>query len=290
MAQPENLVRQRSGPGLAVAQYPHLPMEPQVLAGQLPSGPPDALRPLLLPVEAFVQLEDLLVPPARLVVEPGDLLAQRPDSVLLVRGPLQGGAPPGRSGPRPGRALTGLRCRQGLAQPGVLLAQRPAAVSKADVMPASERSVSRRATSACKDGTSLAVRRASFVSSTASLSLRRQALNRDFHEPPSLRAATSAQRSSSARASAASARARSRSHCDRQSRGACSGTDTGDNRTPPLPSTSVKPVPKSSSRTTMRTTIAHGKSRYQQKDSTLWGLASTWEMRLRDPFHGLTNC
>ena len=125
MAQPENLVRQRSGPGLAVAQYPHLPMEPQVLAGQLPSGPPDALRPLLLPVEAFVQLEDLLVPPARLVVEPGDLLAQRPDGVLLVRGPLQGGAPPGRSGPRPGRALTGLRCRQGLAQPGVLLAQRP---------------------------------------------------------------------------------------------------------------------------------------------------------------------
>ena len=31
----------------------------------------------------------------------------------------------GRSGPRPGRALSGLRCRQGLAQPGVLLAQRP---------------------------------------------------------------------------------------------------------------------------------------------------------------------
>ena len=85
------------------------------------------------------------------------------------------------------------------------------------------------------------------------------------------------------RASAASARARSRSHCDRQSRGARSGTDTGDNRTPPLPSTSVKPVPKSSSRTTMRTTIAHGKSRYQQKDSTLWGLASTWEMRLTGP-------
>ena len=150
-----------------------------------------------------------------------------------------------------------------------------------DAMPASE-SV-RRATSACKDGTSLAVRRASFVSSTASLSLRRQALNRDFHEPPSLRAATSAQRSSFARASAASARARSRSHCDRQSRGACSGTDTGDNRTPPLPSTSVRLVPKSSSRTTMRTTIAHGKSRYQQKDSTLWGLASTWEMRLTGP-------
>ena len=33
----------------------------------------------------------------------------------------------------------------------------------------------------------------------------------------------------------------------------------------------------------MRTTIAHGKSRYQQKDSTLWGFASTWEMRLTAP-------
>ena len=33
----------------------------------------------------------------------------------------------------------------------------------------------------------------------------------------------------------------------------------------------------------MRTTIAHGKSRYQQKDSTLWGFASTWEMRLTGP-------
>ena len=46
------------------------------------------------------------------------------------------------------------------------------------------------------------------VSSTASLNLRRQALNRDFHEPASLRDATSAQRSSCARASAAAARAR----------------------------------------------------------------------------------
>ena len=152
-----------------------------------------------------------------------------------------------------------------------------------DPMPALERSVSRRATLACKEGTSLAARRASFVSSTASLNLRRQAVNRDFHEPASLREATSAQRSSSARASAVSARARSRSHCDRQSRGARSGTDTGDDRTPPLPSTSVRSVPKSSSRTAMRTTIAHGKSRYQQKDSTLWGFASTWEMRLTGP-------
>ena len=147
----------------------------------------------------------------------------------------RGGA--GRHGPvAPSRAFDAARALRSRA---FSLRSAPA-VSKADAMPASERSVSRRATSACKDGTSLAVRRASFVSSTASLSLRRQALNRDFHEPPSLRAATSAQRSSSARASAASARARSRSHCDRQSRGACSGTDTGDNRTPPLPSTSVR--------------------------------------------------
>ena len=60
-------------------------------------------------------------------------------------------------------------------------------VSRVDAMPASETSVSRRATSACKEGTSLAARRASFVSSTASLSLPQQALNRDFHEPTSLR-------------------------------------------------------------------------------------------------------
>ena len=79
---------------------------------------------------------------------------------------------------------------------------------------------------AYRDGTSLAARRASFVCSSASLSLRRQALNRDFHEPASLREATSAQRSSSQRAAASSARARSRSaradacsYSDRQSRG-----------------------------------------------------------------------
>ena len=95
-----------------------------------------------------------------------------------------------------------------------------------DSMPASERSISRRATSACKEGTSLAARRASFVSSTASLNLRRQAPNRDFHEPASLREPTSAQRSSSARASAASARTRSRSYIERKSRGMRSGTDT----------------------------------------------------------------
>ena len=142
-----------------------------------------------------------------------------------------------------------------------------------DSMPASQSSVSRRATSPCKEGTSLAARRASFVSSTASLNLRRQALNRDFHEPASLREATSAQRSSSARASAASARARSRSYSDCKSRGVRSGTDTEHDRTTPLPSTSVRSVPKSSSRTAMRSTIAHGKARYQPPcgASIRWG-------------------
>ena len=75
IAQPEDLVGQRPGTGLAVAQYPHLPMEPKGLAGQLPGGLPDGLRALLLPVEALVQLEDPLVPPDHLVVEPGDVLA-----------------------------------------------------------------------------------------------------------------------------------------------------------------------------------------------------------------------
>ena len=125
MAQPEDLVGQRPGPGLGVAQYPHLPVEPKGLAGQLLRGLPDALRPLLLLVEARVQPGVLLVPPDHLLVEPAEFRAKRPDGLLLVRGRLQDGAPPGRSGPRPGRALTGLRCRQGLAQPGVLLAQRP---------------------------------------------------------------------------------------------------------------------------------------------------------------------
>ena len=125
MAQPENLVGQRPGAGLGGAQYPHLPVEPKGLAGQLLRGLPDALRPLLLLVEARVQPDVLLVPPDHLLVEPAEFRAKRPDGLLLVRGRLQDGAPPGRSWPRPGRALSGLRCRQGLAQPGVLLAQRP---------------------------------------------------------------------------------------------------------------------------------------------------------------------
>ena len=201
MAQPENLVGQRPGAGLAVAQYPHLPVEPKGLAGQLLRGLPDALRPLLLLVEARVQPGVLLVPPDHLLVERrssvrSDLTVSfwSGEGSRTVR--RRGGA--GHGPVAPSRAFDAARALRSRA---FSLRSAPA-VSKADAMPASERSVSRRATSACKDGTSLAVRRASFVSSTASLSLRRQALNRDFHEPPSLRAATSAQRSSSARAPA----------------------------------------------------------------------------------------
>ena len=50
---------------------------------------------------------------------------------------------------------------------------------------------------------------------------------------------------------------------ERKSRSVGPGTDTGHDRTTPLPSTSVRSVPKSSSRTAMRSTITHGKRRYQ---------------------------
>ena len=274
MAQPEDLVGQRSGPGLAVAQYPHLPMEPKGLAGQLLRGLPDALRPLLLLVEARVQPGVLLVPPDHLLVEPAEFRAKRPDGLLLVRGRLQDGAPPGRSGPRPGRALTGLRCRQGLAQPGVLLAQRPGRIEgRRDAGFRKERLQARHFR---LQGRHVPCRAAGFLRlfdgtqpAPAGLEPRlpRTAIAAGGHfRPAQLFRARSA----------ASARARSRSHCDRQSRGACSGADTGDNRTPPLPSTSVRLVPKSSSRTTMRTTIAHGKSRYQRKTAPC---GATWEIR-----------
>ena len=261
MAQPENLVRQRPGAGLGVAQYPHLPVEPKGLAGQLLRGLPDALRPLLLLVEARVQPGVLLVPPDHLLVEPAEFRAKRPDGLLLVRGRLQDGAPPGRSGPRPGRAITGLRCRQGLAQPGVLLAQRPGRIEgRRDAGFRKERLQARHFR---LQGRHVPCRAAGFLRLFDGLTqpapagleprLPRTAIAAGGHFRPA------------------------------QLFRACSGTDTGDNRTPPLPSTSVRLVPKSSSRTTMRTTIAHGKSRYQQKDSTLWGLASTWEMRLTGP-------
>ena len=137
-------------------------------------------------------------------------------------------------------------------------------------MLASERSFSRRVTSACKESASFAVRRTSCVSSTAAFSLLRLLSSCHFREPARARDSTSAQRSSSQRASAASARARSRSaracsrsHSERQSRGAHAGAASGDDQIPSSPSTSVRPDPKSSPRTAMRSTIARGVPCYQ---------------------------
>ena len=50
-------------------------MEPKGLAGQLPAASLMLSVLSFSQVEALVQLEDLLVPPDHLVVEPGDLLA-----------------------------------------------------------------------------------------------------------------------------------------------------------------------------------------------------------------------
>ena len=92
-------------------------MEAQVLAGQHLAGLPQALRALLLLVEARVQPGDPLVAPDHLLLEPGVLLAQRADGVHLPRGTIHHANSP------PSGALPGLRRRQGLAQPGDLVGQ-----------------------------------------------------------------------------------------------------------------------------------------------------------------------
>ena len=101
--------------------------------------------------------------------------------------------------------------------------------------PASESSFVRRATSACKNSASFAARRTAFISSTAAVRCLRLVSKRDFHKPASLRAATSAQRSSSQRAD----------------HGA-----TG-------PSTNESSTSTASARITMCATIAHPRARYQ---------------------------
>ena len=248
MAQPENLVGQRPGAGLGVAQYPHLPVAPKGLAGQLLRGLPDALRPLLLLVEARVQPDVLLVPPDHLLVEPAEFRAKRPDGLLLVRGRLQDGAPPGRSGPRPGSRPLGPSMPPGPCAAG----RSPCAAPRPYRRPTRCRLQKGASPGAplppCKDGTSLAVRRASFVSSTASLSLRRQALNRGL--PRTAIAAGRPLPPSAALPRALRPRppAPVPAHTVTASRAArAPAPDTGDNRTPPLPSTSVRLVPKSSS-------------------------------------------
>ena len=120
-----------------------------------------------------------------------------------------------------------------------------------EARPASESRISWRSIAAPNGGTALAVRRSSFASSLASFSLRQQDLKRDFHEPASVRAATSAQRNSSHRAFAASA-----------------GVDSGGDQIPSPPSASVAPAEKSSSRAALRSTIPHVKPCYRSRRET----------------------
>ena len=133
-----------------------------------------------------------------------------------------------------------------------------------DSTPASERSFSRRVTSACKARAFFAVRRTSLISSAAAFSLFRLASSCDFSEPAREREANSARRSSSQRASAAAARARSCSYRGCQSRRACAGAASAGDQVPSPPSTSVRAAPESS-RIAMRSTVAHGRNRYQRK-------------------------
>ena len=124
VAQPVHLVGQRLGPGLDILQVPQLPMEPQVLAGQLLGALPDGLRPLLLAVHLLVQLADRFAPPGHLLAQPPVLRAQGLDRDLqlprLGRGRLR---PASSAGMRPGGVFRGLPIRQNLAQPGDLVAQ-----------------------------------------------------------------------------------------------------------------------------------------------------------------------
>ena len=142
--------------------------------------------------------------------------------------------------------------------------------------PASASNVFRRATSASNESASFAARRASFASSTAVWRLCRLASKRDFHDPASLRAATSAQRSSSQRASAASARARSRSararsrsYNDWKSRGRRAVPVEGKDQSPLALSVDPRALEKSS-RIAMHATIAHGKICYQPRCGRLF--------------------
>ena len=115
--------------------------------------------------------------------------------------------------------------------------------------PACQSSLLRRATSACRDSAFCAAWRACFASSAAASSLRRDASKRDFHEPASLRADTSAHRNFSARPSAASARARSRSaracsrsYNHRQSHGSRVDKASGEAQSPSLSAARIRAV------------------------------------------------
>ena len=131
--------------------------------------------------------------------------------------------------------------------------------------PASERSVSSRATSARKESTFLAVRRTSRVSSTAAFSLFRLASSCHVSEPARQRDPISARRSSSQRASAASAR----SYSDRTLHAAHPGAASQGGRIPSSPAASVSAAPKSASRNAIRPTISHGWKRHQSRARSL---------------------
>ena len=111
----------------------------------------------------------------------------------------------------------------------------------------SEGRCSNRVTSAFDDCAAFTARRNFFTSTRDASSLPRQLSSCHLKEP----------------ARARSARACCRSYSERQSRGYCSSTDAGDDQPASLPSAYVSATPISSSRTAMRSTIAHGKKRYQ---------------------------
>ena len=239
-AQPEDLLRQRPNPVRLIAQPSQRRAVLNVLVVLPAYGLLVPLRRLLLTSQPLPQTGELPVQPGYLLTQLTSFRAQRLDRGLLVL-----------------RLLQGARSRR------LALSAGEVGLCLAGSMLASERSFSRRVTSACKESASFAVRRTSCVSSTAAFSLLRLLSSCHFREPVRARDSTSAQRSSSQRASAASARACSRSHSERQSRGAHAGAASGDDQIPSSLSTSVRPDPKSSSRTTMRSTIARGVPCYQ---------------------------
>ena len=111
------------------------------------------------------------------------------------------------------------------------------------------------------------------VFAAAALSLNRQASSCLVSELASDRASLSDRRSSSRRNSATLARLRSSltrasasSSKDAQSRGSHTGATMGSDHRVSPPFTSVRSVPKSSSRTAMRETVAHARNSYQSEN------------------------
>ena len=236
-AQPEDLVRQRPNPVRLFAQPSQRRAQLNVLVVLSAYGLLVPLRRLLLTGQPLAQTGDLPVQPGHLLAHLTAFRAQGLDRGLLVLPPAPGSH-----------------------------ASRRVSLSAFVIGPrlvgstlASESRFSRRVTSACRERAFFAVRRTSFVSSTAAFSLLRHRSSCHFSEPARPRASTSAQRSSSARASAASAREHSRSaracacsYRDRQSRASRPGAGPEGDQIASFPSVSARSAPKSSSRLAMR--------------------------------------